>query len=218
MLAMTIMSACGQATSEEVGHHNSVPTLEATTGQKNNESGNSSELRHPDYESFVLAMISDFENDPLPAQRLLVDSGAGLHACPLWHAPNTPVEPSPGVPARTATGQAVRHHGTKKVTYNLPDGSQMGIRYECMDVNKPVVSVGRLVNAGYKVIFDVNGSAVWKDGKKLNLVQDKDVFYLLAKLNNFGQGDDPPGTIVYPIDAEGAPLAASAKDENEVPA
>ena len=45
---------------------------------------------------------------------LLVDSGAGLHACPASHAPWIPIRQGAGaMPAKTVTGASVKHLGFK---------------------------------------------------------------------------------------------------------
>ena len=84
---------------------------------------------------------------------LLVDSGAGIHACPPSHAPWAPTVKSKPVTARTASGEKVRHYGQKTVAYRFHDGTVGEITYEVMDVNKLVLSVSGLTDQGMTAVF-----------------------------------------------------------------
>ena len=112
---------------------------------------------------------------------LLADSGAGLHACPLWHASHVPLEPSPKVIARGASGILLQHFGRRVVGYELPEGTRCRIAHEVMNVSKPVLSVGRLNAAGFTLHLAPEDAYLQK-GKKVPLRRDNEVFFLDVKV------------------------------------
>ena len=112
---------------------------------------------------------------------LLVDSGAGIHACPRSHAPWVPTVASDSVPARTASGAPVKHLGQKTVAYRFEDGSVGRITYEAMEVEKPVLSVGILNASGHKVSLESGKAEIRKGARALRLVEHNAVFYLKAR-------------------------------------
>ena len=109
---------------------------------------------------------------------LLVDSGAGIHACPRSHAPWVPTVASDSVPARTASGAPVRHLGQKTVAYRFEDGSVGRITYEVMEVEKPVLSVGVLNASGHVVSLESGKAEIRKGARALRLLEHNAVFYL----------------------------------------
>ncbi len=112
---------------------------------------------------------------------LLVDSGAGIHACPPSHAPWAPTVKSEVISARTASGAQVHHYGQKTVAYRFQDGSIGQITWEVMDVEKPVLSVGVLNAGGHEVTLARGNAVIRKGAKALRLVEHNEVFYLKAK-------------------------------------
>ena len=101
---------------------------------------------------------------------LLVDSGAGIHACPRSHAPWVPTSASGSVAARTASGAAVKHLGQKTVAYRFEDGSVGRITYEVMEVEKPVLSVGVLNASGHVVSLESGRAEIRKGARALRLI------------------------------------------------
>ena len=61
-------------------------------------------------EEFGVQMVQD----QLPTEEKLVfDSGAAVHACPSWFAKTWPLEEARALTLRSATGELVRHQGTR---------------------------------------------------------------------------------------------------------
>ena len=85
--------------------------------------------------------IPDFLLCPLPAgnetEWLLVDSGAGLHACPKSFGNYAPLEQTAKEIARTATGEPVDHYGVRHFAFQFPDGRKGVVRMNVMGVGRP---------------------------------------------------------------------------------
>ena len=130
---------------------------------------------------------------------LLVDSGAGIHACPRSHAPWVPTVASDSVPARTASGAPVKHLGQKTVAYRFEDGSVGRITYEVMEVEKPVLSVGVLNASGHVVSLESGKAEIRKGARALRLLEHNAVFYLKARALSLSEGE---AVGLFPYEAE----------------
>eukprot|EP00972_Heterocapsa_arctica_P023471 3457509-Heterocapsa_arctica.AAC.1 len=77
---------------------------------------------------------------------LLLDTGSFEHACPRSFRPDLPLlaleEP---LPARAANSALMRVYGRKKVAFYLFDDCSVTIIFVFMDVRRPLLSVGKLV-------------------------------------------------------------------------
>ena len=114
--------------------------------------------------------------------RLLVDSGSALNACPVDHALEYPLLPG-GTPAKTASGGELQQMGTRRVLYKFRDGQQAEVRYDVLGVHKLVLSVGLMNRTGVSAHFLPDEAYLEdKHGLRLDLIRDDDVFYLEAEL------------------------------------
>ena len=85
------------------------------------------------------------------AEYLLLDSGARLHACPLSYPGQKIPLRDPGI--HTASGARLQHDGGLLVTCKLPEGRTNRVLFLACAVQKPILSLGRLLSRGTGVIF-----------------------------------------------------------------
>ena len=71
----------------------------------------------------------------------------------------------PAAPARTATGSPVKHLGFRTVAYRFADGTVGKITFQVMEVEKPVLSVGRLNESGHTVVLEPGRPEIRKDAE-----------------------------------------------------
>ena len=72
----------------------------------------------------------------------MVDSGAGVSACPVDYAPECEVSSgSVELPLVGAGGGHIEHIGQKKVGYATRDGANVEIAFEAAKVRRPLLSV-----------------------------------------------------------------------------
>ena len=91
----------------------------------------------------------------------MVDSGAS-HTV-IGHDMVKAVEPTgrkPGVSYQLADGSRVPHMGEKSFRAYTDGGLLRNVVAQVTDVHKPLFSVGRMVKAGNRVVFDDEGSYV----------------------------------------------------------
>ena len=74
------------------------------------------------------------------AEYLLLDSGAQLHAC-LSHQKIPLLDPG----IHRASGARLQHDGGRLVTHKLREGRTVRVPYHACAVQKPILSLGRLV-------------------------------------------------------------------------
>ena len=113
--------------------------------------------------------------------RLLFDSGAAAHVCPLDYADEYPLCTTGSKPSlRTVTGEAITVHGTRTVHYQMDARSTITIHYVVADVAMPVLSVSRLLRLGYVTVLTKGSSClqpgctpykwpVWIEGNRVYL-------------------------------------------------
>ena len=65
-----------------------------------------------------------------------------------------------GVKYEVANGVRIPNEGEKKFSATTGEGITRGITAQVCNVNKPLLSVSRMVNAGNKVVFDADGSYI----------------------------------------------------------
>ena len=83
---------------------------------------------------------------------ILFDSGAAANCCPKNFAPEWPLLPITGVkpPLRSVAGQPLKIYGRKLVDMKSGD-CEFYLHFYVTDIDYPLVSVGRLLNQGYRV-------------------------------------------------------------------
>jgi len=114
---------------------------------------------------------------------ILVDSGAATHAVPLNYAPEIRTEPGRATPLRTATGETVEFQGFKTISYELEQGEKATVRFEVLDVTRPLLSVGKLRKTGHSMYLGTEGEESWimKKKRKLQVWLRNNVYWLRAR-------------------------------------
>jgi hypothetical protein len=92
-----------------------------------------------------------------------LDSGAAEHVADASDAPGYVVNPSPGSKAgqgwRTANGEIIPNKGEMILELEY-ENSKMSSKFQVGSVSRPLWSVGKLCDAGYKVVFDKDDATV----------------------------------------------------------
>ena len=92
-----------------------------------------------------------------------LDSGAAEHVADASDAPGYMVSPSPGSKAgqgwRTANGEIIPNKGEMILELEY-ENSKMSSKLQVGSVSRPLWSVGKLCDAGYKVVFDKDDATV----------------------------------------------------------
>ena len=75
--------------------------------------------------------------------RLMIDSGAATHVCPLWFAPQFPLqlEHGTGPQLRTVTNQHIKLFGYRWACMTNHSGQQIGIPFYVCEVKQAILSV-----------------------------------------------------------------------------
>ena len=126
------------------------------------------------------------ENDEFLA---MLDSGSFLHAInaaevlPL-HKISPPGPRERRRKAETACGGILDILGTVDVDANV-DGHKVGIRFNHMNVNSPILSVRRLVKDGHEVYIGKGGGFVRhiESGRRLTFFEHQGVYYMKMKVS-----------------------------------
>ena len=95
---------------------------------------------------------------------ITVDSGASENATPDRMAPQPKVKPSTGsrngVQCVAANGNMMRNKGEKDVKVTTEEGHRCVLKMQVRDVQKPLMSVARICDAGHKVTFTKAGGII----------------------------------------------------------
>jgi hypothetical protein len=81
-----------------------------------------------------------------------------------------------------ASGGEVKHHGKKYVSLLLDAGNEARVRFQLLDVTKPILSVGELNDAGNDVIFTKRGSCIKRGDHSIQVLRRNGIFFVRAKL------------------------------------
>ena len=115
--------------------------------------------------SFDWVMSYGIDEVPDDGERLLLDSGASIHACPLHYASDIPLAEQSGATqmrtVRTVSGAHMKVYGTRTVGY-LFGTIRASITYVVTDVQYPVVSVSMLLKKGYNVYLSTDESYIYR--------------------------------------------------------
>ena len=86
---------------------------------------------------------------------LLADSGSSVTCCGPKDFPHVQIEPSPVYQHyRSANGNPLKHYGFKTVHFKTDYDESIKIKFEVLDVTRPILSVSRLREHGHRVSFD----------------------------------------------------------------
>ena len=87
-----------------------------------------------------------------------VDSGAADHVMPLgwlaWILVTASLGSLSGVNFISANGAKIPNKGEQKVRFMTPEGTWATWIFQAAGINKPLVSVSKLIADGWRVIFD----------------------------------------------------------------
>ena len=89
--------------------------------------------------------------------RLLLDSGSGVSTCSPDFAPHVQTHTESVVRARSATGQVTKSLGKKTVNFDM-NGVASSVNMDVLKISKPIMSAGKVVRSGRKIVLDDHGS------------------------------------------------------------
>ena len=100
--------------------------------------------------------------------RLLLQSGSGVSPCSPEFAPQVKTLTGSSVRARSATGQVSKSLGRKTVNFDI-SGIAAGVNMEMLKISKPIVSAGKMVRSGRRIVLDEHDSFIEdkKTGKRI---------------------------------------------------
>jgi hypothetical protein len=122
-----------------------------------------------------------------------VDSGAADTVADKCIAPECPVVPSAGsmkgVKYVAAAGKVISNEGEKNVTTQTAEGHVCGIKIQIAQVNKALLSVSKICDAGHEVIFTQAGGRIvhQETGQVMNFRRVDGVYRLRVKIVRQGQ-------------------------------
>ena len=92
---------------------------------------------------------------------VMVDSGAGVSACPVDYAPEYEINRSTNkLPLVGAGGDRTEHIGQKTAGYATREGVNVEIAFEAAKVRRPLLSVDSLVEKGQVAVFTDTGGYI----------------------------------------------------------
>ena len=150
--------------------------------------------------------------------RAVIDSGAEDTVAPPNVLPGT-VQPSPmskaGLTYRSASGEPIKNLG--QTTVQFEDGRQRrcGMHFQVAEVDRPLISVVRLVDAGNRVVFGPTGGFIAHvaTGRRVQLVRDGNVYTLDMHLPPEPAGEKGQKEVEVTHGPEDAPTAGFARPE-----
>ncbi|CAE8693048.1 unnamed protein product, partial [Polarella glacialis] len=159
--------------------------------------------------------------------RLMVDSGAFDHVCPVAFMPDVPIQPMDGdtSPAITADGTPLVAIGHKVVHCVLQTGRRLRIRFKVMPIKRPLLSVGRLRRQGFGSYFPPEPSYqgggdafLTHQGEKVPLQEHRGLFFLDVCFPNVNaldeqQGQPGPEDFIEPLSWCPTCVASRAADD-----
>ena len=147
---------------------------------------------------------------------LLADSGSSVTCCGPNDFPHVQIEPSPEYHHyRSANGSSLRHYGFKTVHFTTDHDENVKIKFEVLDVTRPILSVSRLREHGHRVSFEDDCYIQHKaspgcPARRLGLVPRMGLFFLQLWVAA-GLGQVGPGT----APAKEEPLRCTHRDRED---
>ena len=121
---------------------------------------------------------------------LTIDSGAGENVMPGYMAPHTPVTESKetGVMYTAANGDMMPNRGCKRVKVATHEGQLRTMNMQITDVNRALMSVAKICDAGHTVTFNHNGGVIRNNqsGEETKFRRENNVYRMTVKLNEQG--------------------------------
>ena len=115
----------------------------------------------------------------------MIDSGAAMHVCPPWFAPDTPMytlQHGQGPQLRTATEEDIPVHGYKWVLMTNTNRQQDAVPFYVCDATQPIMSVTRLAKQGFNAQLNETPTITHMKGCSAALVQRDGLYFLPMKL------------------------------------
>lgn len=115
----------------------------------------------------------------------LLDSGAAECVCGSGHFGDVKLESDPGRPKAnteyvTADGMRIPNLGEKRVHGTTSGGSPLNVRFQVTQVEKPLMAVSKLVDAGHTVQFNEKGGQIVNNRSgRITEFRRKDGVYVL---------------------------------------
>ena len=88
-----------------------------------------------------------------------LDGGSGVSAWSPEFAPHVKTLTGSSVRARLATGQVTKSLGKKTVNFDI-NGIAAGVNVEVLKISKPIVSAGKMVRSGRRIVLDEHDSFI----------------------------------------------------------
>merc|ERR1712163_91820 len=111
---------------------------------------------------------------------LTIDSGAGENVMPGYMAPYTLVTKSTeaGVMYTAANGDMMPNRGCKRVKVTTQKGQLRTMNMQITDVNRALMSVAKICDAGHTVTFASEGGVIKnkKTGEKTSFRRENNVY------------------------------------------
>ena len=122
--------------------------------------------------------------------RLLLDSGSGVSACSPEFAPHVKTLTESSVRARSTTSQVTKSLAKKTVNFDI-DGIAAGVNMDVLKISKPIVSAGKMVRSGRRIVLDEHDSFI-EDEKTVKRIPVEltrgDVFEISAYMSSTSHG------------------------------
>ena len=138
-----------------------------------------------------------------------IDSGAAEHVIPKGWATSVPTRASVGsmrgVHYVAANGARILNLGEQRVGFWTADGIGTSWTFQVCQVNKPLASVAKLVDDGWKVIFDSELSCLVhkRTGKVIKLKKERGVYVIDAYIESDPQTQFPAARPIATLGTEG---------------
>ena len=139
---------------------------------------------HPDPDEQDEHFVGAVCPKPKQVARILVDSGASVHVCPLWfgqrHFPLrcNPEEMKTLGPIWAANGEQMTVHGFRSIHLQINDHLTMLVNFVVLNATNPIISVPLLQKSGITVNFDPKGARLVRDHHVVPLHFEQKLFWL----------------------------------------
>ena len=95
-------------------------------------------------------------------------------------------------------------YGTRQVSFRTFDQQKITITFLVADVQRPILSVGKLLQRGYRVRFQDEETAFIenKDGLRLMMTRDKNSYVLRVRNHVRQMQKTDPERLVFPVEQQ----------------
>ena len=167
-----------------------------------------------DFSTWVLAVEPvDFEQRPRPVDEITIDSGSGIHTCPLhWgNGAGRWIGQGDCLDIKSASGHTMRHFGKRRTRMEgFGTKRPIEIDFDVADVTKALMSVAVLNDNGNTVHFSKNGSYIeGPDGDRIKITRVGNRFVLKGKAVNVKAGNVDVMPVEADMDIEGENSSSS---------